>query len=122
MEIIDNRPEVNVQAAEYLRLLGYPRGFVLEGRALELAEEAREWFARHGRPWVYARSVDSVGVQGDSVTIDDATFHGRRLPAVFESAGADRAFIVAVTAGPELEEEAQARWREGKPDEYFFLE
>ena len=38
------------------------------------------------------------------------------------AAGADRAVLVAVSAGPELEEEAQARWRDGKPDEYFFLE
>jgi hypothetical protein len=30
--------------------------------------------------------------------------------------------LVAVSAGPELEEEAQVLWRDGKPDEYFFLE
>ena len=30
--------------------------------------------------------------------------------------------LVAVGAGPELEEESRRRWEDGKPDEYFFLE
>ena len=33
-----------------------------------------------------------------------------------------REFLVSVSAGPELEEEAQRRWRDSLPDEYFFLE
>src|SRR5262249_33732972 len=32
------------------------------------------------------------------------------------------AVLVAVSAGRQLEEEAQKLWREEKPDEYFFLE
>jgi hypothetical protein len=44
------------------------------------------------------------------------------LGSTFHAAGADRVVLVAVSAGPELEEEAQALWRDEKPDEYFFLE
>jgi hypothetical protein len=40
MEIVDPAPDVDIDPAEYVRLLGYPRGHVLEGRALELAERA----------------------------------------------------------------------------------
>jgi hypothetical protein len=83
--------EVHVQPAEYHRLLGYPRGKSPEGRAAELADWARDWYAQHGRPWMH--------------TLEDG-----------------REFLVAVSAGPELEEEAQRRWRDSLPDEYFFLE
>ena len=34
-------PEVSVQEAEYVRLLGYPSGHDLEGRSRELADWAR---------------------------------------------------------------------------------
>jgi hypothetical protein len=37
-------------------------------------------------------------------------------------AQADRAALVAVSAGKECEERARQLWLEGKPDEYFFLE
>lgn len=83
--------EVQVQPAEFYRLLGYPRGKRPEGRAVELEQSVREWYTGHGRPWMHTHE--------------------------------DRhEFLVAVSAGPELEEEAQRRWRDGLPDEYFFLE
>jgi hypothetical protein len=122
IEILDNSPDISVQPAEYMRLLGYPRGFVLEGRALELAEGAREWFQRNGHAWVYARGVDALGIGDNSVIIDGVTFNSPRLRTTLHAAGARGAVVVAVSAGPELEEEAQARWRDAKPDEYFFLE
>lgn len=60
MEIVDTEPDVDVDTAEYVRLLGFPRGHVLEGRALELARWARDWYDEHGRPWVYARRADDL--------------------------------------------------------------
>lgn len=122
IEIIDDAPDTNVQTAEYIRLLGYPRGFELEGRALELAESARDWFARHAHPWVYARQIDALGIKGQEIILDGVRFTSPRLRSMLQTAGADRAVLAAVSAGAELEEEAQARWRDGKPDEYFFFE
>lgn len=122
IEIHETLPNVAVQPAEYIRLLGYPREWVLEGRALELSDWARDWYARHGRPWAYARSVEGVRFDNGAVVVDGARFKSSRLHTTFAEADADRAFLAAVSAGPELEEEAQRRWRDGKPDEYFFLE
>lgn len=122
IEIVDNSPDISVEPGEYVRLLGYPRGFALEGRASELAEGAREWFQRNGHPWVYARSVDGLRIEDNSVVIDGVTFNSQRLRSTLHTAGARDAVLVAVSAGPELEEEAQARWRDAKPDEYFFFE
>jgi hypothetical protein len=120
---LDTHPDVDVRLAEYIRLLGYPRGWVLEGRALELAEWARAWYAEHGRPWVAVRRADRVeiGPEG-AVTLDGVTFTSVRLWKTFREAVADGAWLAAVSAGPELEAEAQRLWQEGKPDEYFFLE
>lgn len=113
IELADTSPDINVADAEYHRLLGYPRGMVLEDRARDLAEWARNWYAVNGRPWVYARHVEASEV---------LTFHGTRLRKSFEKADAHGAIVAAVSAGPELEDRAQQLWKEDKPDEYFFLE
>jgi hypothetical protein len=122
MEWIDGHPEVEVQAAEYRRLLGYPRGVVLEGRAAELAEWARGWYAEHGRPWSYAREAGGVATDGASVTIEGVRFHSGVLKGRFERTAAEGAVLAAVSAGAEIEREAQNLWQEEKPDEYYFLE
>ena len=66
LEVADPKPEVAVQEAEYRRLLGYPRDHELAGRALELAEGARAWYATHGRPWWYARQA-ALALEGGRV-------------------------------------------------------
>ena len=114
--------EVNVLPEEYIRLLGYPRGWVLEGRALELANWAREWYAAHGKPWFYARQAESVEIHGDSILIDGVSFESTRLRGTLEQAGAHSVVLVAVGAGQEAEDESHRRWEQEKPDEYFFLE
>ncbi len=108
--------------AEYTRLLGYPHGCVLEGRALELANWARAWYAKNGQPWIYARQAESLEIAGDTIQIDGMPFTSKRLQSTLEQADAHSAILVAVGAGPEAEEEARRRWEDEKPDEYFFLE
>ena len=121
-QFIDLAPDTGVLAAESQRLLGYPQDRVLDGRALELADDAREWYSRHGRPWICAREASGMHVTEFSVVIEHATFTSARLRAMLAEARADSVMLVAVSAGPELEAEAHRRWVEEKPDEYFFLE
>jgi len=112
MERANTHPDVNVAPEEYMRLLGYPRGWTLSERAAELAEKTRHWYAEHGRPWTYARQVEGVG----------AAFTSSRLRRTLEQAEAHDVIVAAASAGVELEQHAQQLWREDKPDEYFFLE
>ena len=122
IELASTVPDVNVLPEEYVRLLGYPRGWVLKGRALELADWAREWYAANGRPWFYARQADSLEIAGDSLLIDGAPFTSKRLRSTLQQADAHSVILVAVGAGPEAEDESHRRWAQEKPDEYFFLE
>jgi hypothetical protein len=123
IELVDTLPDVNVQPAEYKRLLGYPRDRVLTDRARELADMARAWYTKHGRPWVYAREVEHLDVNGgDLFVLDDVPFSSKRLHKTLRDAEAHGAVLVAVSAGPEVEAEAQRLWFEEKPDEYFFTE
>jgi hypothetical protein len=132
IEIADVLAGVDVPQQEFTRLLGYPRGFAIEGRASELADWARDWYAKHGRPWFYARQVESLEfastaaagdtIRPDLIKIDGMVFNSKRLHTAFAQAGAHSAILVAVGAGPEAEEEARRLWKEEKPDEYFFLE
>jgi hypothetical protein len=122
IEFFDAQPDVAVQPAEYQRLLGYPRDWVVRGRALELADWARDWYAQHGRPWVYSRQASCLKSSDDSICVDGARFTSQRLQKTLADAEADRLVLVAVSAGAELEQAAQQLWLEEKPDEYFFLE
>ncbi|HUP04424.1 MAG TPA: hypothetical protein VMU19_10570 [Bryobacteraceae bacterium] len=121
-EIAEAPAAVDVSEGEYIRLLGYPRGYELEGRSRELAEWAREWYALHGQPWIYAREAGAVEIGESAVRIEGVDFHSRRLWNAMRKAEAHGAFLAAAGAGREAEEEANRLWREEKPDEYFFLE
>lgn len=122
IELVDTLPDINVQPAEYKRLLGYPRDRVLSGRERELADQARAWYATNGRPWVYARQAESLSLENGSIKIDGIPFTSSRVQRTLRQAEGDGAVLVAVSAGPEVEAEAQRLWREEKPDEYFFVE
>ena len=122
IELASTNPELNVLPEEYVRLLGYPRGWVLEGRALELADWARDWYSTNGRPWFYARQAGNFEIRDDSIYIDGVQFTSKRMQATLQRAEAHSVVLVAIGAGPEAEEQSRRRWEEGKPDEYFFLE
>ncbi len=122
LELTAALPEVKVMQEEYTRLLGYPRGWVLEGRARELANWAREWYAANGKPWFYARQAESLEITGDTIVIDGVSFTSKRLRETLQQAEAHSVVVAAMSAGGELETETQRRWKEEKPDEYFFLE
>jgi hypothetical protein len=120
--LTETNPQVEVQESEYQRLLGYPKNHALEGRARELADNAQLWFAKHGRPWIWAREVSSLELKNESTCIGGVEFSSRKLREILMEAGAHSALLVAVSAGKGCEEHARELWNEGKPDEYFFLE
>src|ERR1022692_2973100 len=121
-ELIDTSPAIDVDPAEYRRLLGYPRHHEMSDRAQELVAATQEVYRQHGRPWIYLRPADRIEVRNEAICIDGTPFTSRRLSAMLTQAEAHGAFLVAVSAGPEAEEEAHRRWLDEKPDEYFFLE
>ncbi len=122
LELSATPARVDVAPEEYTRLLGYPRGHVLEGRARELADWARAWYAEHGRPWLYARQAESLAFHADTLCIDGEPFSSAILRQRLDQAQAHDVVLVAAGAGPQLEEEASRRWEAEKPDDYFFLE
>ena len=121
-ELIDIKPDINVRESEYKRLLGYPSDYKLENRARELANWARHWYNQNGKPWIYALKLDKVNTSKENLSIGNIELSSKKLRNQFAEAEADSAMVVAVSAGKECEEEAHQIWKEGKPDEYFFLE
>jgi hypothetical protein len=122
IELLDKRPETNVQEAEYKRLLGYPRHYVFAERSRELADWARHWYAENGKPWIYARQTERLDISNGRLGIGCVDFSSRRFREQLVEAQAHTAILVAVSAGKECEEKARQLWLEEKPDEYFFLE
>lgn len=122
-EWTDNQPDVSVRDSEYARLLGYPQGHILKDRPLELAEQTKAWFAKHGKPWLYLRESHSLKLGEDAqVLIDGITFNSKKLHQFLKDSKSHSVIIAAVSAGPECEEKAGVLWHEKKPDEYFFME
>lgn len=122
MEFLDTTVTVSVAEAEYLRLLGYPPGHELDGRARELADATRAWYAAHGRPWMYGREAESFAFAERHVRLAGAEFNSLPLRDQLAAAGAHTALLVAVSAGPECETRAREFWQAGQPDAYFFTE
>jgi hypothetical protein len=121
-ELLDTQPDVQVREAEYKRLLGFPERHPLEGRALELAQWARDWYSRHGRPWLYARETGRLELGNGALQIHGREFASKRLHEQLAQAEAAGGVLAVVSAGPECEAMAHQLWQEEKPDEYFFLE
>ncbi|AOS43584.1 Vitamin B12 dependent methionine synthase, activation domain [Lacunisphaera limnophila] len=121
METHDAQPDYQVQDAEFRRLLGYPPSHEPDGRVRDLMAGARDWYARHGRPWTYHRRVELQSA-GATLQLDGVEFPSARLLDHLRAHGAVGAVLVAVSAGAECETQARQLWQEGKPDEYFFLE
>lgn len=117
------RLAAEVTEEEYLRLLGLPRHRPLEGDLARRAEWSRGWYARHGRPQVAARRLAVVRVDPGRVVVeDDETLRSATLAERLGSAGAGGLVGVAVTAGPETDLEVDRLWRNGRPDEAYFLD
>jgi hypothetical protein len=113
---------VQVQDAEFRRLLGFPADHDLSPRARDRMQWAREWYASRGRPWRWVRHTDRVATDGQNITIEDTTFESAPLAERFQAAAACGVALAAVSAGPEAEEEAARLWKDGQADKYFFLE
>ena len=120
--LIETNPRVELLEAEYLRLLGYPKNHPLQGRARELANDAQAWFAKNGRPWICAREIPSLELKHGNSCIGGVEFSSKKLREILFEARAHSTLLVAVSAGKECEQHAGELWKEGKPDEYFFLE
>ena len=121
-ELFESNPAVDVQESEYQRLLGLPKNYSMRGRIRELADAARQWYAKNGRPWFYARERSGLKLANGNFRINGTEFSSRHLHDQFAQSQSDRAVLVAVSAGSQCEDYAQQLWRESKPDEYFFME
>ncbi len=122
LELVETNPKVGVQESEYQRLLGFPKNYVMRGRMRELVDAARRWYAENGRPWFYARQINTLDLTAGKLRVGETEFSSQQLHHQFAEAQADSVVLVAVSAGRECEEYAQQLWRESKPDEYFFME
>ncbi len=121
-EWIERHPDLNVQEREYKRLLGFPHDFEFEGRSRELADQARDWYQHHGRPWIFLRTAGSFALNSGHVSVEGTELVSTELFSRLTAARSEGAAFAAVSAGPECEEHTRELWHEGKPDEYFFLE
>lgn len=122
MRLLETDPAPVVEESRYTRLLGLPRGHVLDEPLDGLARWAREWYGVSGRPWIYARQVEHLEIGEGATRVESTELASPHLTERLRQARATTAVVAAVGAGPEAEEEAGRLYRSGHPDRYFFLE
>jgi hypothetical protein len=123
VEIDPRAIAAEVESAELARLLGLPRGRELEGTIAERAAWAREWYAANGRPFTRARrhAIEELGP--DRVRLAGGReFASAAFARHLGRWNAHAMVGMAITAGAEVDEAAAVMWREGRPDEGYFLE
>ncbi|BET66617.1 hypothetical protein ASA1KI_15350 [Opitutales bacterium ASA1] len=110
-----------VPDTEYKRVLRLPIDLPWTDTMLERALHAREWFARHARPWLFARTVavDKV-VAADGFALEGTRFRSRVVAGRIR--GCTHALVVVASAGPEAVVESARLWAAEEPDRYYFLE
>jgi hypothetical protein len=112
-----------VTDAEFMRLLGIPRGREMSEDLGARAELARRWYAGRGEPFVAARRVGLRQVGRDSVTLDTGDeIAGGALAERLRGGEAHGLVVMAVSAGREAADEAARLWADGRPDESYFLD
>lgn len=134
-----------VTAHEYNRLLQLPRDRELEGDMKDRADEARAWYAEHGKPFVAARRVelDLLEIRGgrpprlpllaedgqagtpaptDEISAGGVVLHSLVLARRLQAGEAHALMLLAATAGTEVASEAARLWADGRPDEGYFLD
>jgi hypothetical protein len=112
-----------VEPEQFKRLLGIPRGRELEGQVAERAEWARAWYASHGRPYLKARRHPIAEIGPDTVSLRGGpVVSGAALAGHLRRWDAHEMVGIAVTAGSEIDQASEEMWRDGRPDEGYFLE
>jgi len=122
IEFLDRTPDINVLESEYKRLLGYPEDYSVNDRVREIMEKTRQWYSKHGKPWMYVRQVESFEIKKDHFLINGKEFISNRVSAQMSESEGHSVVASVVSAGKNCEERARQLWQEEKPDEYFFME
>ncbi len=110
-------PSVDLPPRRFARHLGLPGGGTHFGRCADLFEAARGWCRAYIKPWRGLRCVSIVGISGSTVTLETGhELNGPRLAERLQSARARRLAVLALSAGPGIDDEICRRWRAGRPD------
>jgi len=112
-----------VPEREYLRLLQMPRTRPLDGDLRDRADGARDWYARHGRPFAAVRRTGLSGLEAATVVLDtDEALTSVVLADRLRAGEAHAVVALAASAGREVGEEITRLWSAERPDEAFFLD
>jgi hypothetical protein len=120
MHLVATAPRYDVRPEDYKRFLRYPPARPLEGPMAENASWSEAWYEENGRPWWCGRRIDAFAPQDNGVRLEELEFI---CPTLAERARkASACFVVAVSAGLEVDEESTRRWQADEPDRYYFLQ
>lgn len=108
---------------EFNRLLGLPRERELSGELAAQAEWARRWYRTHARPSLLVRRFGILQIGPTGVLLDgEEHLGGAALATHLREHEAHALLAIAASAGPEIDAECAACWREGRVDQGYFLD
>jgi hypothetical protein len=127
MRTATSRPEAarvlrEIVPAELNRMLGLPRHRDLQDGLAQRAVWARQWYGRHGHPYIRLQrhAIAALGSRG--VLLEGGRhLPGRALADHLRRYTAHALVGIAVSAGAEVDQASAEAWGDSRPDEGFFL-
>jgi hypothetical protein len=116
-----------VTSRDLRRLLGLCHDHAAAGtaspRLRACADEARDWYAAHARPFMAWRRVAIRAIADHAVTMATGeVLESRRLATQLRANAAGELAVLAVSAGEEVVAEIARRWRDDRPDQAYCLD
>ena len=115
-------PTDQVPMALFRRHIGLPGCAELDSQLQSLFDQAKQWYQRHGEPWVEARQVAIERIVHDVVHLEDQLQLASPLLARgLARAEAHALVVVAVSAGKSVDQQIDVLWKADRVDEAIFL-
>lgn len=121
--IVDDPVSTDILDSELARMLGMPSGRAFTGSMAELATLSRRWFQENVKPWSARRYFDIAAIDNESVLLKNGVrLNSPELARRFASTQPHGVVVIALSLGPESEEEATNRLNAGLPDEWIAID
>ncbi len=102
--------------------LGWPSGVDLGEEIDARVDLVTRWYREHGKPWTRSRRVAVDAIRGDVVWLAGGQeFRSALIADGFRHVEVVEVFVLAASAGAEIDAQVRCHWNEDRPDEAMFL-
>jgi len=118
---LNTKHELTIDRAHYIRRLGYPKNHDISEEVEASMQWAHQWYVENGTPWMQIYEVDVV-LKDRKLYVDGIVINSEKVFHRFQKHQVQKAMLLAMTAGAEVDVKITNLWSSDYPDRSFFLE